>query len=169
MTLAAMIASGVPSAYYPHLPPELTRPLPQLFAVLISHDYAPHNAAAWLGVYGNLSMLPLAFAGVAALLLCTRAMPGWRARGLVLAPALLVAAACSAPLWSRPLLEPDVPEAVAFVTRRYGPQGHDQAARLVAQLRGQQAVRDEDLRRLADLYRAEGRNMEATRALRGRF
>ncbi|MFI5307663.1 MAG: hypothetical protein ACHQ53_09945 [Polyangiales bacterium] len=168
-TLTAMLASGIPSAYYPHLPPELTRPLPQLFALLIAHDYAPHNAGAWLLVYGSASMLPLLVVAIAALLLCVRAILGWRSRALLLGAAMIVSAVMSVPLWNRPADEPGVPEALAFVTRHFSPAGHDRAAKLVAELRAQKTVRDDDLRRLAELYRAEGRGQEAARALRGRF
>src|SRR4029077_3596076 len=80
--LAGMLASGLPSAYYPHMPHELTRPLPQLFAVLIAHDYAAPNAGALLGVYGTPSMLPLLAVAIAALGLCLRPVEGWRARGV---------------------------------------------------------------------------------------
>ncbi len=168
-TLTAMLASGVPSAYYPHLPPELTRPLPQLFAVLIAHDYAPPNAGAWLGVYGSASMLPLAAAGLGALLLCLRAVGGARARVLLLVGALLIGGCLSLPLLGRPELEPGVPQAVAFITRHFSPEGHDRAARLLATLRAQKVVRDQDLRRLSELYLAEGRGQEAARARAGKL
>ena len=67
---ASLVGSGIPSAYYPHLPPELTRPLPQLFSVLIAHDFAPPNLGNWFGVWGTASLLPLFAAGLAALALC---------------------------------------------------------------------------------------------------
>ncbi len=165
--LTAMLASGVPSAYYPHLPPELTRPLPQLFAVLIAHGYAPPNAGAWLGIYGSASMLPLAAAAFCALLLCLRAVAGVRARLLLLVAALLIGACLSLPLFMRPELEPGVPQAVAFITRHFSPEGHDRAARLRATLRARKEVREQDLRRLAELYLAEGRVQEAARARGG--
>jgi hypothetical protein len=168
-TLAGLIASGVPSVYYPHLPPELTRPLPQLFAVLIAHDYAPSNAANWLGLYGTASMLPLFAIWVVALFLCVRAVPGWRARALLQAGGLIIALCLVAPLASRPELEPGVEAAVAFITRRFSPEGHDRAAVLAAELHAQQTVRDEDLRRLAELYAIEGREQEAERARRGKL
>jgi hypothetical protein len=168
-TVAAFVASGLPSAYYPHLPPELTRPLPQLFAVLIAHDYAPPNAGAWLGWYGTPSMLPLLLAALCALALCVRAAADLRTRAVLLALGLLAGACLDAPLWSRPAQEPGALAAVAFVTRHFSPQGHDRAARLAGELRGARTLRDDDLRRVAALYAEEGRMQEARRALHGKL
>jgi len=70
-TAVALVASGFPSMYYPHLPPELHHPLPHLFGVLIAHDYAPHNAGNLLGWYGTASMVPV--------LLLLAATLGWAA------------------------------------------------------------------------------------------
>ena len=167
-TAAGMLASGLPSAYYPHLPPELTRPLPQLFVVLVGHGYAPHNALALLGVYGTASMLPLLAVALSAIALCLRPIEGLRARAPLAGLSLLAALGMCSPLFMRPGREPGVPEAVAFVTRHWSPEGHDAAARLSAKLRQSAIVRDDDLRRLAELYAVEGRGREAQRALRGR-
>ena len=164
-----MLASGLPSAYYPHLPPELTRPLPQLFAVLIAHDYAPPNAGAWLGVYGTPSMLPLLMVAIAALALCVRPVEGWRARGVVAAFALVAAAGTSALLFVPPHDEHGVSEAVAFITRHWSPVGHDAAARSTQQLRARPVVRDDDLQKLAAIYDEEGRTREAARARKGKL
>jgi hypothetical protein len=167
--LAGMLASGLPSAYYPHLPPELTRPLPQLFAVLIAHDYAPHNAGAFLGLYGSASMLPLLAVALAALWLCLAAVDQLRAKALFAGGAVLVAFCLAAPLWIRHGDEQGVVEAVAFITRRFSPEGHDAAARLTAKLRSQRALRQDDLQLLSELYEAEGRRQEAARARRGKL
>jgi hypothetical protein len=166
--LASLLASGLPSAYYPHLPPELTRPLPQLFAVLIAHDYAPLNAGAWLGLYGTASMLPLLAAALAALGLCLAPVAGLRLRLLLAVFSVVVAACLTAPLWHRPASEPGVPGAVAFITMHWSPEGHDRAARLQSELRSRPTMRDDDLRHLAELYDSEGRGHEAQRARRGR-
>jgi hypothetical protein len=166
---AAMVASGLPSAYYPHLPPELTRPLPQLFAVLVAHGYAPTNAGALLSVHGTLSMLPLLLCALSALALCLRPLPDWRARAMHALGAALVALALVLPLWQRPAREPGVPGAVAFVTRRWTPEGHDDAARLRAALRAAPVLPQASLERLAQLYAAEGRDREARRARRGQL
>jgi hypothetical protein len=167
--LAGLLASGLPSAYYPHLPPELTRPLPQLFAVLIAHDYAPHNAGAWVGLYGSASMLPLLAVALAVLWSCLSSVAGFRDRALLASFSLVVAVALLAPLWHRPAQEPGVPEAVAFITTHFSPQGHDAVARLSAKLRSQRALHEEDLRLLSELYEAEGRRQQAARARRGKL
>jgi hypothetical protein len=90
----------------------------------------------------------------------------WRATALAVAVALVLAV----PLWIRPSKEPGVAGAVAFITRNYWPSGHDAASRLRDRLRVQPtAATPEDLERLAELYREEGRQMEAQRAKRGRL
>ncbi|HEX2678671.1 MAG TPA: hypothetical protein VHM19_18590 [Polyangiales bacterium] len=164
-----LIASGLPSAYYPHLPPELERPLPQVYAVLIAHGYAPMNAAALVNVFSGASMLPLLACALGVLACCVVAItPGlrWRATALAVAVALVLAV----PLWIRPSKEPGVAGAVAFITRNYWPSGHDAASRLRDRLRVQPtAATPENLERLAELYREEGRQMEAQRAKRGRL
>ena len=160
---AALLASGVPSAYYPHLPPEFTRPLPQLFSVLIAHGFAPLNFGNLLGVWGGVSMLPLL--GVALALLGSALSWAQRSRAAVGGVALLTAAVCLVPLWLRPREEPGVQKAVAFVTGRYSPAGHDQAARLHEALRAAGPQGDaREWERLRALYLAEGRTAEAARA-----
>ncbi|MBZ0116270.1 MAG: hypothetical protein K8H88_04730, partial [Sandaracinaceae bacterium] len=67
-TAAAIALSALPSAYYPHYPPEIDRPLTQVVALLFAHDYAPYNAAHFLGVHGSASMWPLGLLLIAALL-----------------------------------------------------------------------------------------------------
>jgi hypothetical protein len=160
-TATAMLASGLPSAYYPYMPPEITRPLPQLFAVLIAHDYAPRNAGALVSVFGSASMAPLAVVALAALALCLRSVAGMRSRATVAAGALLCCLALATPLWIRPKREPGVQEAVAFITRRWTPAGHDAAARLAAEIRAQDQPAPSRLERLSRLYLAEGREREA--------
>ncbi|HEX7476583.1 MAG TPA: hypothetical protein VF331_02130 [Polyangiales bacterium] len=167
-TAVGLVASGIASAYYPHLPPEVSRPLPQIFAVLIEHGYAPANAGAWLGLFGNASMLPLLMAAVLVLWLCLRTL-ATRARAGVLAGGALLAVLLILPLWLRPSSEPGVRQALAFITRRFWPEGHDQTARLHAELKAQAQPAHEALERLAQLYREEGRDTEAQAALQGRL
>lgn len=162
-TVAALVASGIPCAYYPHLPPELTRPLPQLFSVLIAHGFAPLNLGNALGVWGGASMLPLLAIALALVALMLRRASGSLAA--VSGSALLVAALCLIPLWLRPQQEPGVEKAVAFVTSRYFPQGHDRATRLHESLRAAGAQADPRAwETLRALYLAEGRVSEAARA-----
>jgi hypothetical protein len=168
-TATGILASGLPSAYYPHLPPEITRPLPQLFSILIAHGYAPPNAGAWLSVYGTASMLPLLLVALAALALCLRPVEGARARAVLAGGSLLAAVGMSALLFTPASHERGVPEAVAFITRHWSPPGHDAAARLNSALRNQAVVNDADLRRLAELYVQEGRTREAQRARAGKL
>lgn len=167
--LAGLIASGAPSVYYPHLPPEFTRPLPQLIALLVAHDYAPLNAGHWLGLHGSLSMLPLSIAALA--LICGGLFRTLRSRDavIVLLGSLAIGSAFLAPLVLRPDVEPGVSNAQAFVTRRWTPEGHDRAARLEQRL----AITERSgavhrsaaatYRALAETYRKEGRDTEELR------
>jgi hypothetical protein len=120
-TLVALLASGLPGAYYPHLPPEITRPLPQIFAPLIAHGFAPANAGMWLGLRGGASMLPLSACGLALLAVCFTAVPR-ATRASVLGIALLCTAVLCAPLWIRPSREPGVEKALKFIEGRYWPK-----------------------------------------------
>jgi hypothetical protein len=156
-TALALPASGLPSAYYPHLPPEITRPLPQLFQVLIRHDYAPYNAGSWFGLYGTGSMLPLLAAGVFALWWALGSVHGAANRLKICAAATVIALGLSWPLLARPAQEPGVPGAVAFITSRWSPAGHDQAAQITEQLKASRNSDPELRRRLSEVLRQEGR------------
>ena len=165
-TAASCVGSGIACAYYPHMPPELTRPLPQLLWTLITHGYAPPNLGNWFGVWGSLSMLPLLLAAVALWLAAFVALPRERRAGVA------VLAAVSAvflvwPLCIRPRAEPGAAQAQAFVIRRFSPSGHDRAARLEARLRGAGPRADPiDWTQLSELYTTEGRDSEAATARR---
>jgi hypothetical protein len=167
-TLAALIASGIPSVYYPHLPPEFSHPLPQLFAVLIAHDYAPHNAAGLVGVYGTAAMVPLGLLALGAIYWCVTPTLLPRDRLIALGAALPIAVLALLPGLLAP--EPDRPvrDAVAYVTTRWSPEGHDRAARLAERLRADPEATASERRRLADLYLAEGRDRDAQRWMRPR-
>jgi hypothetical protein len=160
---ASCVASGVPSAYYPHLPPEFTRPLPQLFRMLIAHDFAPTNLGNWLGLWGTASMLPLLGCAAGTLLIGLAAVPANR-----LACAAIALVSCLlwiTPLWLRPSEEPGVRQGVAFVTGRFHPAGHDRASRLHTQLLAAgQSADPAAWQRLRQLYLSEGRDKEAQHA-----
>ena len=113
-------------------------------------------------------MLPLLACGLGVLALCiTSVERTLRARSLAVAVAW--AALLAAPLFTPMKHEHGVPQAIAFITRRFWPEGHDDAARLRAALRARPSPSPEDLARLAALYRAEGRDNEAKRALQGKL
>ena len=167
-TAVGVLASGLPSAYYPHLPTEITRPLPELISVLIAHDFAPRNAGNLVGAYGSASMAPLLFVGVTAIAFCLRAIELPRRRAMLGGAALIVALALAAPLLKRPEGH-SARGAVAFITRRWSPEGHDAAARLHAHLREAPKIHERELKKLAALYVQEGRMKEARRVLQGRL
>ena len=154
-TAAALVAGGIPSAYYPHLPPPFDYPLAHLFRILVRDGFAPYNAANLVGVYGTASMLPLLLVAAAALVGVARSVPEasrrWRSSllgGLVALALLLPHAIAPAP--SRP-----VRDAIAFVTNQWTPAGHDRAAVLEEALR--RAPTRAGYERLASIYRDQGR------------
>lgn len=163
LTAAGLVLSGIPSAYYPHYPAEIDRPLTQVVRVLVEHDFAPLNAANLAGVYGTASMAPLAVVFTLGLAWIAWTLRRSRDRLLALVGGAIIAAVVCAPL----LVDPrpgnaDVRAALALITRTWHPTGHDAAAELERALR-----READpagYRRLAELYDAEGRDLEARRA-----
>ena len=164
LTAVGLLLSGVPSAYYPHYPVEIDRPLSQVARVLIEHGFAPFNGASWVGVYGTASMIPLALAAVLGLCWIVWSLRRPLDRALVLFGGTLVAALVTWPLALDPRPgEPEVQRANGLITRTWEPAGHDLPARLERTLR-----RDGDdpagYRRLAELYEAEGRDAEARTA-----
>lgn len=166
---AALVASGLPSAYYPHLPPEVTRPLPDVVWLLVRHDFAPPNLGAVLGLFGTASMWPLFGALLAALVPCLRGARGARGRVSRAVAAAALAVALLVPGHVRSGEARGVSRVRAFITGHWAPVGHDAAARLAAELGRRRAVSDEDLRRLAAIYEEEGRVREAARARAGRL
>jgi hypothetical protein len=154
---AGLVASGVPSALYPHVPEAFTRPIPQLFAVLVGHGYAPHSLGTMLGWTARTSLVPLAAIGACAALLPLGVVTGSLRRAAAAAIAILVAGAALAPIAIGPPLSPRGRRMLAHVTRTWRPAGRDEAARLAASGTADPAAR----RRLESLYRAEGRDREA--------
>src|SRR5262249_49742781 len=98
----------------------VTAPLPQLIAPLIRAGFAPYTAANLLGVYGNLSMLPLLFVellAIGSLLLLVEAR--WRERGLSVALAVLLLPLPPAP--SFPADDGAGRKALVFIKRTWTP------------------------------------------------
>jgi hypothetical protein len=163
-TATAFAAAAVPSIYYPHLPPEMDRPLAHLIPLPIKHDYAPTNLGNVIGWYGTASMVPLFLLALFALgwAAWTFRRPGDRAK--VLAGAALVGALLLTPHFRAPPPDPAAKRAVAFITRTWHPEGHDRAARLSAELDRGHRKTPERYRQLAAIYEAEGRMREARAA-----
>jgi hypothetical protein len=162
-TVVALVASGIPAVYYPHIPPEFVLPLSQLFSILIAHDYAPHNAGNLINVFGTQSMLPLAVVFVAAIVSCINAVYGVVEKSKLVAGSAIVAACFLGPLMIRLESEPEIRAAVAFVTHHWSPEGHDRASRLLDKLRTSPSTASDEKNQLIDVLQVEGRNGEAKR------
>jgi hypothetical protein len=167
-TAVGLLLSGVPSAYYPHYPIPVDRPLSQVVAVLIEHGYAPYNAANLVGVYGTPSMVPLGLLGLGALVWIAWAQRDRVGRAVSLLGGAALAVAIAWPLLLDPRPgHPEIRAAVALITRTWEPAGHDRASALAARLAeadGDPERRAAGYRRLAELYAAQGRDREAARA-----
>ncbi|MCA9582938.1 MAG: hypothetical protein KC416_14160 [Myxococcales bacterium] len=151
----AMIASGIPSLYYPHVPPEISRPLPELFLPLITYDFAPTNLGEYGDYFGTLSMAPMALLFVIALVWAWTAEASWKHIFFVpLAGALLL------PHFITPKDAPSSKSYVARITRKWDPPQHDKPAILAQDLmaHGGDAAKVE---KLAVMYEALGRTKEA--------
>ncbi len=162
-TLATgLVASGVPSAYYPHIPVETQRMLRDIFWPAIAHDFAPYNALNLVGVWGTLSMVPF-FAFLVGCVLFV----AWKARAQepvsarTFALATLVFALTLLPVVTPPWQKTS---GAAHVLRNWSPDDKDRAARLEAELKGAETA--EGLRTLRQLYLDEARQKEAKRSER---
>jgi hypothetical protein len=71
-TIQALVVSGLPSAYFPHIPTEFTSPVFEFFLPLVRGGYVPHNAGRylfhWEGVKGMVPFF-VAAAGMALIVL----------------------------------------------------------------------------------------------------
>lgn len=170
LVLAGLVASGIPSAYYPHLPESIDQPLGELFRVLIAHGYSPPNAGNLLGVYGNLSMLPLVLVGIAAVVGGLLGDLPRRKRALVFAGGTLVALLLLFPQMFRS--QPQEPEARKFVkhvTTHWYPPGHDRATQLERSIAAGREDTPGVFLDLANIYHLEGRDEDAERAIERGF
>lgn len=151
-----LLAAGLASAYYPHIPDGMQRMLPDLLFIALRHDYAPYNALNLLGVWGTVSMVPLFLLFVAVLGVvmggALREQRSWQ---------LPVGAALAFVLLSLPVLIPIAPEGKsrAHVLRNWSPDSKDAAARLAAEMQVQPTRAG--LERLKALYDEEKRTKEA--------
>jgi len=57
-TAAGIVLSGLVSAYYPHVPEALARPVPDLVLPLMEAGLAPFNAGRWFGMTAPLRCFP---------------------------------------------------------------------------------------------------------------
>src|SRR5690606_27905521 len=128
-TGAALVISGVPAVYYPHVPPEMTRPLVELFIPLITYGFAPYTALNEMDIWGTLSMAPLAAWWLVAMVWVWSAEPTWKH---FLAAPLMIAV-----LLPHLVVPDDAPKTTSFVariTRKWDPINRDKPALLARKL-----------------------------------
>lgn len=166
-TIVGLVLSGLPSAYYPHYPIPVDRPVSQVVRVLIEHDYAPYALANLVGIHGGASMLPLFAIGVTAIAWLAWALPARRERASAVGFGLALAVLFCWPLLIDPRPDhPQIRESVELITTMWEPRGHDRVATLAAGLRTEPSAAG--YFELADRLEAEGRAREARGArLRG--
>lgn len=158
--ITALVMSGTLSAYYPHLPKELTRPVAQLLPPLLEGGYAPRNALGLFDWHGGMTMLPLL---LCALVVVVRSSAGSL---LVLLPGSALAFVLIAGLTLPSDDEGRALKAVSFITRRWSPAGYDRASLLRAQLVREKVRTREEVDALVHLYETQGRRREAKAAQR---
>ncbi|MDD9966659.1 MAG: hypothetical protein OXR73_10560 [Myxococcales bacterium] len=125
-TVVGLVLSGLPSAYYPHLPPEVERPVGDVIVPLWSADLAPYNAGQLLGLDGNVSMLPLLLCALLAVYRCaerSQSKSGLLRAGCRLAAGLaaglLVASLLAAPQDMGPHRTKQTQGALRFIKRTW--------------------------------------------------
>lgn len=169
----ALLASGGPSVYYPHVPEAITRPLPQLLRVLVRSDFAPYNAGSYLAgthgidFHGSVSMLPLVLLGVFAILFASWAERSLQDRLVVFLLSLWFTNVIVLPLATNDDNAATAQAATAHLIGYWDPAGFDLAARIEQRIRDGVAT-DADYERLPAVYAAEGRTVEAHSAERRR-
>lgn len=118
---ASLLCAGLPSLYYPHLPPEIRAPLADLFLPLIRAGYAPRNVGLALGLPMARSMVPMSL--LAAIVLAATLRSGGRVGALrTVLLATPIAFAATAPSFAVSDLPPQVAAAQAFVLSHWAPE-----------------------------------------------
>lgn len=164
-TVAAFVVSGIPSAFYPHVPPGIHHPMIELYALLLRDGFAPSNLLNHADVWGTASMLPLGALLLAAVPWAASGDVAGRDRLIVPALALVLGASLAAPHFAR-FGHPAPTADLAVVTRAWHPEGRDRAARLAASLAREPNPDPDALRELADVYLSQGRTQEARAVMR---
>ena len=123
----------------------------------------PYAASNLVGIYGTISMLPMALLAMGTLAWVVFAAKERRVRIAAAVGGAIVALVIAPPLLldPRPSAAP-VEEARAFITREWTPSGHDLASHAEVELREHPTA--EGYARQAELYAAEGRRNEARTA-----
>jgi hypothetical protein len=166
----SLLACAAPSAWYPHIPENVTRPLLQMMRPLVRWDFAPMNLGSFVaprlgldGFIGTRSMLPLVLVGLFAVFAVAWADRDRWNRALFLTGGMFVCSWIVTPLISEDpshtLLARD---AMTYVTRYWSPPGNDLPARLERQLR-EGDVSTRDLERLREAYDETGRRLDVAR------
>ncbi len=71
-TVVAVLITGIPSAFFPHIPTEYGSPFFELFLPLVRGGFVPHNAGHLMGLAGAASMFGFALALFAVAVIAAR-------------------------------------------------------------------------------------------------
>ena len=119
LVATSLVASGILSAYYPHVPEAITRPL-HLVIVLFRENLVPANMGELVGLAGTASMLPwfAAMIAVPVMLLHREALP---TRDTVLSAVFALVVALGA-IWALAAPEPSAAahDRIDFVVDHWG-------------------------------------------------
>lgn len=169
---AGLIASGGPSAWYPHMPEAFTRPISQLMRLLVRHDFAPYNLGSYLSeqfgsgdYFGSRSMLPLSLLGLFAVFWIAWAERRMADRLLILIGTSFVSSTLLSPIVMDDPSAAGVSGALEYITDHWDPVGHDVAARLETRAR-EEELDAHEWGLLVRTYEEEGRTSAARSAER---
>lgn len=169
MFAVSLLACGGPSAWYPHIPENITRPLVQMMRPLVRWDFAPMNLGSYLAervgadFTGTRSMLPLALLALASVFAVAWAERDRWNRAMLLTGGMFVCSWIVTPLISEdPAHTMLARDAMSYVTRYWSPPGHDFPTRTEPRVR-EGTASERDLVRLREAYEEIGRRADAAR------
>lgn len=174
--VVGLVVSGVPAVIYPHVPEAFIYPLPQLFAPLLSADFASATAFNRLGLYGVASVVPLAVLGCAIVVVTATADAPWnrlkraeigpkvwllvRFVGAGVTASLILSALLYVPDNLHPTYRIWARDSLKFVAEAWTPAGKDTIAKLIRK-DASVGIRDEERYELAHTLRQVGRFKDA--------
>lgn len=117
----SFVVSGIAGGFYPHVPPEITWPIPQLYEPIIRSGLVPPNLGNFAGLSGAVSMIPWWLAILGIFLLVSARLVGDRKRALlhVIGGAAIAATALGAYVASSPPMTKPGADMLELVTSHW--------------------------------------------------